>query len=253
MLFCVDFCRKRVIIITVKEINQKLNERTKQTVLLFKYGAMSAGKSQVLIENYNLLKDMGEHVLVWNSDLDDRRKGYVTSRNAKLEDVQASLYKNTTNLFNKFFIELAKRGWVIELTKSGREIHDQNVDKPRTVLLVDEAQFLTAQQVDQLSILAEYESVVVKCYGLRTDFEGNLFEGSKRLFEVADDSFSIETECRRCKERPAIFNARFYRGKLCNGESSQIMIDNDEAIKYVPLCRTCFNVIKENDQHENDN
>lgn len=208
-------------------------------MLFFEYGAMSAGKSQALIEEYTLLKNNGDHVLVWNSDLDERRRGYVSSRNEELEDIQASLYKSTTNLFSKFFIDLAKRGW---------GIHDtQNADEPGTILFVDEAQFLTAQQVDQLSILAEYEDVDVKCYGLRTDYKGNLFEGSKRLFEVADDSFSIETECRRCEERPAIFNARFYRGKLCDGESSQIMIDNDEAVKYVPLCRTCFNVIKEDD------
>lgn len=208
-------------------------------MMYFIFGAMSAGKSEALIENYELLKNNGDHVLVWNSDLDERHRGYVTSRNVELEDVQASLYKNTSNLFTKFFVELAKRGW---------EIHDtQNVDEPRTILFVDEAQFLTEQQVDQLSMIAEYEGVVVKCYGLRTDYQGKLFDGSKRLFEVADESFSITTKCRRCEERPAIFNARFYRGKLCNSESSQIMIDNDEEVNYVPLCRTCFNVIKEDD------
>lgn len=204
-------------------------------MLFFEYGAMSAGKSEALIKEYTLLKNNGEHVLVWNSELDERRKGYVSSRNEELEDIQASLYKSTTNLFTKFFIELAKRNWQISDSKDSSE---------HTFLFVDEAQFLTAQQVDQLSILAEYEDVDIKCYGLRTDFKGNLFEGSKRLFEVADDSFSIETECRRCKERPAIFNARFYHRKLCNSESSQIMIDNDEKIEYVPLCRTCFLTIK---------
>lgn len=205
-------------------------------MLFFNFGAMKAGKSASLIREYKRLKDKGEHVLVWNSELDGRRKGYVSSRNEELDDIQSSLFKNTTNLFNKFFIELARRGW---------EIHDSKSEGFGTTLFIDEAQFLTAQQVDQLSILAEYEDVTIKCYGLRTDFKGHLFEGSQRLFEVSDDTLSLETECRRCKERSAVFNARFYHGKLFNGEYVQIMIDNDDAVKYVPLCRTCFDVVKE--------
>ena len=212
-------------------------------MLYFTYGAMKSGKTEDLIRDYETLKRVGEHVLVWNSELDDRHKGFVSSRNEKYEDIPSSLYKRTTNLFNKFFIELARHKW---------EIHDyKNEDEPSTILFVDEAQFLTAQQVDQLSILAEYEDVIIKCYGLRTDYQGNLFEGSKRLFEVADDSLNLETECRRCKARPAIFNARFLHGKLCD-DDVQIMIDNNESINYVPLCRTCFNVIKEN-MNENNN
>lgn len=213
-------------------------------MLFFNFGTMDAGKSALLIREYKRLKSEGENVLVWNSELDERHEGFVSSRNPKLEDVQSSLYKNTTNLFNKFFIELAKRGWTIHDT--------QSAGKPGTTLLVDEAQFLTAQQVDQLSMLAEYEDVTIKCYGLRTDYEGNLFEGAKRLFEVADDTLCLATACERCRTRTAIFNARFYHGKLYNGKSTQIMIDNNETVKYEPLCRICFNLIKEN-YNENDN
>ena len=205
---------------------------------------MDAGKSALLIREYKRLKSEGEHVLVWNSELDERHEGFVSSRNPELDDIQSSLYKNSINLFNKFFLEIAKRGWMIHDTQSEGESH--------TTLLVDEAQFLTAQQVDQLSMLAEYKDVTIKCYGLRTDYEGKLFEGSKRLFEVADDTLCLATACERCEARPAIFNARFYHGELYNGENTQIMIDNNEAVKYVPLCRTCFNLVKEN-YNENDN
>lgn len=207
-------------------------------MLFFNFGTMDAGKSALLIREYKRLKDGGERVLVWNSELDERRKGYVSSRNEELDDIQSSLYKNTTNLFSKFFIELAKRDWAIHDTKRIGEVG--------TTLFVDEAQFLTAQQIDQLSMLAEYGDVTIKCYGLRTDYEGNLFEGSKRLFEVADDTMCLATLCERCETRLAVFNARFYHGKLYNGESAQIMIDNNEAVKYEPLCRTCFNLVKEN-------
>lgn len=213
-------------------------------MLFFNFGAMDAGKSALLIREYKRLKNGGEHVLVWNSELDERHEGNVSSRNPELEDIQSSLYKNTTNLFNKFFIELAKKGWTIHDTKRTGEVG--------TTLLVDEAQFLTAQQVDQLSILAEYGDVTIKCFGLRTDYEGNLFEGSKRLFEVADDTMCLATLCERCETRLAVFNARFYHGELYNGENAQIMIDNNEAVKYIPLCRTCYNIIKEN-YNEDDN
>lgn len=207
-------------------------------MLFFEYGSMAAGKSALLIREAHRLKSEGEHVMVWNSELDKRHEGYVSSRNTELEDIQSSLYKSTTNLFNKFFIEMAKRGWTIHDSK--------RVGEPGTVLLVDEVQFLTAQQVDQLSIIAEYKDVTVKCYGLRTDFEGHLFEGSKRLFEVADDTLCLATACERCGQRTAIFNARFVNGELYNGRE-KVMIDNNEAVNYVPLCRTCFNVTKDND------
>lgn len=211
-------------------------------MLNFEFGTMASGKTENLIEDYISVKNEGGHALIWNSVLDSRNEGFVSSRNKNFNDIQASIYKSTTNLFNKFFIELAKRGWQISNSKDFSE---------HTFLFVDEAQFLTEQQVDQLSMLADFEDVTVNCYGLRTDFNGHLFEGSKRLFEVADDSLNLETECRRCKTRPAIFNARFYHGKICNNDV-QIMIDNNESINYVPLCRTCFNVIKEN-VNENNN
>ena len=212
-------------------------------MLNFEFGTMASGKTENLIEDYISLVSEGKHALVWNSALDSRHEGFVSSRNKNLYDIQASLYKSTTNLFNKFFIELAKRNWQISNFKNFGE---------HTFLFVDEAQFLTSQQVDQLSILADFEDVTVNCHGLRTDFNGHLFEGSKRLFEVADNSFETETYCRRCKTGSAIFNARFYNEKLYNGEDKQIMIDDDDKVDYVPLCRMCYRTIKEN-YNENDN
>lgn len=206
-------------------------------MLNFEFGVMESGKTENLIEDYTSLVREDKHALVWNSALDSRHEGYVSSRNAELEDIQSSPYKNTTNLFNKFFIEMAKRGWTVSNSKNSGE---------HTFLFVDEAQFLTEQQVDQLSVIADFEDVTVNCYGLRTDFNGRLFEGSKRLFEVADNSFETETFCRRCKTRSAIFNARFYKEELYNGEDKQIMIDNGDKVDYVPLCRTCYRIVKEN-------
>lgn len=212
-------------------------------MLNFEFGTMASGKTENLIEDYTSVTSDGKHALIWNSELDSRHEGFVSSRNRELDDIQASLYKSTTNLFNKFFIEMAKRGWTISNSKSGEH----------TFLYIDEAQFLTEQQVDQLSVLADFEDITVNCYGLRTDFKGHLFEGSKRLFEVADNSFETkETYCRRCKIRSAIFNALFYDEELCDGGDNQIMIDDDNKVDYVPLCRVCYRTIKEN-YNENDN
>lgn len=213
-------------------------------MLNFEFGTMASGKTKNLIEDYMSVVGDGKHALIWNSELDSRHEGFVSSRNGELNDIQASLYKSTTNLFNKFFIEMAKRGWTISNSK--------NFGK-HTFLFIDEAQFLTEQQVDQLSVIADFEDVTVNCYGLRTDFTSHLFEGSKRLFEVADNSFETkETYCRRCKTGSAIFNARFYNEELCDGEDNQIMIDDDDKVDYFPLCRVCYRTIKEN-YNENDN
>ena len=75
-------------------------------MLFFNFGTMDAGKSALLIREYKRLKSEGEHVLVWNSELDERHEGFVSSRNPELDDIQSSLYKNSINLFNKFFLKL---------------------------------------------------------------------------------------------------------------------------------------------------
>lgn len=203
-------------------------------MLIFNYGSMNSGKSALLIREAQTLKSESNHVLVWDSELDSRHKGFVSSRNKELKDIPASAFKKSTNLYSKFFMELAKRTWKITDAKA----------ETKTILLIDEAQFLTAQQVDQLSILADFKDVDVICYGLRTDFKGHLFEGAKRLFEIADDTLCLATACERCWEKTAVFNARFVDEKLDNG-AEQVLIDNDEAVKYVPLCRTCFNLVQE--------
>ena len=99
-------------------------------------------------------------------------------------------------------------------------------------VIVDEAQFLTADQVDLLSELVDYFDIPVICYGLRTDFRGMLFEGSRRLLEIADRIEEIPTVC-WCGRR-AHFNARFSDGKILR-TGAQIFLGANES--YVSLCR----------------
>lgn len=103
-------------------------------------------------------------------------------------------------------------------------------------ILVDESQFLTPQQVDELAALVDICGINVICYGLRTDFKTNLFPGSKRLFEVADTIEEIKSQC-SCDGK-TIFNARVTPdGKfITNGE--QIEIGGDD--RYISVCRKCY-------------
>ena len=110
--------------------------------------------------------------------------------------------------------------------------------QPPKWILVDESQFLTSRQVEQLAQIVDELDITVMCYGLRTDFTTNLFEGSKRLMELADDIDEIKISC-SCG-RKAIINARLdrYGNVITNGE--QILIGGNE--QYIPLCRKCYKV-----------
>lgn len=104
-----------------------------------------------------------------------------------------------------------------------------------SVIIVDEAQFLTSIQVEELRELVDTQGILVYCYGLRTDFTTKMFEGSKRLFEIADRIEEIKTVC-KCG-RPAIVNARFINGKITN-QGEQICIGGDDL--YKPMCFHCW-------------
>ena len=99
-------------------------------------------------------------------------------------------------------------------------------------VIVDEAQFLTGEEVDQLSDIVDTYNTPVLCYGLRTDFTGHLFEGAKRLLEVADVVEEVPTVC-WCGKR-AQFNARIKDGKIVR-KGEQLMLGGNDT--YISLCR----------------
>lgn len=103
-------------------------------------------------------------------------------------------------------------------------------------LLIDEAQFLTADQVDQLARLVDDYGINVVCYGLRTDFRSQLFEGSRRLFEIADTIDEIKSTC-TCG-RKTIVNARIDSNGDMVEEGAQVEIGGDE--RYIAVCRNCW-------------
>ena len=103
------------------------------------------------------------------------------------------------------------------------------------VIIADECQFLTSAQIDQLRTIVDKLDVPVLCFGLRTDFLTNLFEGSRRLFEVADSINEIKTIC-SCGNK-AIVNARICDGKVVT-KGGQILIGGNDS--YIAMCHSCW-------------
>ena len=103
-------------------------------------------------------------------------------------------------------------------------------------ILVDECQFFTAKQIEQLTKIVDDLGINVMCYGLRTDFNTHLFEGSKRLLELADDIDEIKISC-SCG-RKAIINARVNDDGYVITDGEQILIGGND--RYIPLCRKCY-------------
>lgn len=114
---------------------------------------------------------------------------------------------------------------------------DDSIIPPITanVIICDEAQFLTAKQVDELKMISDTRGITVLCYGLRTDFQSNLFEGSRRLFELAStiQMFPVICDCGNA----AVINARIVEGNIVT-EGDQIDIGGDE--KYQAFCYACW-------------
>ena len=111
-------------------------------------------------------------------------------------------------------------------------------------IFVDEAQFLTEEQVDQLSDVVDYLDINVMCYGLRTDFKSHLFPGSKRLFELADTIEEIKSTC-ECGRKTSI-NARVDKDGNVLKNGPQTLLGGED--RYISICRKCW---KERTKQEN--
>lgn len=182
--------------------------------LFFRYGAMNSGKSIDILKVKHNYEENGRNVILMTSVIDDRDGvGYVSSRiGLKQRAVLISKDSDTEEVIH------------IEMGKSSQSIN---------CILVDEAQFLTKEQVKQLSNIADYNGIPVICYGLKNDFQNNLFEGSKALMEYADKIEEIKTLCKYCDSK-ATMNLRIHdKTPVYHGE--QIKIGGNES--YVPVCR----------------
>tara|TARA_Y100000768_G_scaffold299878_1_gene233651 strand:- start:16329 stop:16910 length:582 start_codon:yes stop_codon:yes gene_type:complete len=182
--------------------------------LYFYYSSMNAGKSAMLLQiNHNYM-ERGMRPLIFTSCHDDRSgEGVIVSRIGLSHE--ANIFKENTNLYE-------------EVINLGRESID--------CLLIDEAQFLTKDQVQQLSLIVDQLNISVMSFGLRTDFQGKLFEGSKFLLAIADNLKEIKNICHCGKKATMIL--RFDEQGLVITEGEQIVIGGEE--RYVSVCRKHF-------------
>ena len=180
--------------------------------LYFSYSTMNAGKSTVLLQASHNYGERGMKTMLFTAELDNRSKvGNISSRIGLSE--KASTFNNNDNLFSSVEERL-------------------NTDKISCVF-VDEAQFLTEKQVWELSDVVEILNIPVMCFGLRTDFQGKLFEGSSSLLAIADELKEIKTIC-HCGKKANMVVRVDSNGKVLK-EGAQIEIGGNE--KYISLCR----------------
>lgn len=182
---------------------------------------MNASKSASLLMKAHSFEERGISCVCIKPMIDNREgTDTISSRiGIKRECITVEPEENIFNLIKK----------VVD------ECDLQMVDHPKWIL-VDESQFLTKEQIEQLSDIVDYLDINVMCYGLRTDFTTSFFEGSKRLMELADDIEEIKISC-SCG-RKAIVNARIDSNGNVITSGEQILIGGND--RYIPLCRKCY-------------
>jgi thymidine kinase len=181
--------------------------------LHFKYGAMNSGKSDTLIKTAYNYEERGLKVIVIKPGIDTKGDDKVVARGG---------HERTVDIIADATLDLVKR--ILDFADI-------------SVVLVDEAQFLTSDQISQLFSIAKQHDISVICYGLRADFQTKIFPGSKRLFEVADNIEKLPTMC-FCG-RQAEFNTRKVNGSYVF-EGDQVAIDGEDSVDYDSLCGQCY-------------
>jgi thymidine kinase len=189
--------------------------------LYFRYGAMNSGKSTALLQAAFNYEERGHEVLLAKPAIDTKGDRDIVSRLGVVREVDFTVAPDSSVLD----IFQQHRNRIIEA--HGRDV---------SCLLVDEAQFLTSEQVDDLLRIALLDDIPVLAYGIRTDFQTAAFRGSRRLLEVAHSLEELKTIC-RCG-RKAIFNGRRIGGEYVF-DGDQVAIDGVE-VTYESLCGVCY-------------
>ena len=203
-----------------KQISTLTQVESAMAQLYFYYSAMNAGKSTALLQSSYNYQERGMRTLVYTAEIDNRFGiGKVSSRIGLASP--AKLYHQTTDLF--------------------AEINAEHLSSPIHCVLVDECQFLTREQVYSLSDVVDELSIPVLCYGLRTDFRGELFSGSHYLLALSDKLVELKTIC-FCGRKAGMVLRLDSEGRPYN-EGEQVVIGGNE--RYVSVCRKHYKEAQE--------
>lgn len=184
--------------------------------LEYRYGPMNSGKSMAVLQMAYNYEENNKKIILVKSVVDTKGGDYLISRIGPKRKVSIKLDKDSSLLDDKYITLIS------------------NLD----AILVDEAQFLTKKQVEDLWYIAKSMDISVICFGLKTNFKSEFFEGSKRLFELSDKFKELETIC-SCGTK-ARFNARKVNG-IFTKDGEEVQIDGaKDTVEYVPLCGKCY-------------
>ena len=178
--------------------------------LYYRYSAMNAGKSTLAMQVAHNYEEKGGKIVVFKPLIDTKGNKTIVSRIGISRTVDHLLSKEESPI------------------KIIKDIADLDA------IIVDEAQFLEPFQIDELYYIAKKMNISVLCFGLRCDFQMQVFPGSARLLAIADSIEEIKTLC-ECKKRKATQNLRLVNG-LPTFEGNQVAIDGEENVTYISLC-----------------
>lgn len=179
--------------------------------MYFRFGAMNCGKTTALLQVAHNYEEKGMNVIVIKSSIDKKGDRNIVSRLGIEREVNLLIEPSESILDNT------------------------NIDNI-TAILVDEVQFMTRDQIKELWLISKLFDIPVICYGLKTNFKGELFEGSKAVLELADELEELATIC-RCGKK-AKFNARKINNEFVY-EGNEVAIDGIDA-EYESLCGECY-------------
>ncbi|BDV31376.1 thymidine kinase [Microbacterium terricola] len=203
--------------------------------LYFRFGAMNSGKSTSLLQAAYNYEERGQHVLLAKPEIDTKGADQIDSRLGVKREVDFLIRPDDD--VRALFAAHRER---VRMDAAAALIPDTETRHTDVAcLLIDEAQFLTPAQVDDLLRIVVLDRIPVLAYGIRTDFQTRAFPGSARLLELAHSLEELKTIC-RCG-RKALFNARLVGGRFVF-DGDQVAIDELSAdrVTYESMCAECY-------------
>ena len=187
--------------------------------LKFYYGTMGAGKTTEALKTFEIYRRKGRNPLIIKPTTDDRDgkfSGWGLIKSRLIPETRPCFYVDNV---------------IKQLYNSSPQDYG--------ILIVDEAQFFSASDIQALAVIVDTKDVDVICYGLKTDCNGQLFEGAAQLLAIADETKELENLCDICGKEKSTMHLRFINNMVDTGKEP-VMVEKGN-VKYKSVCRKCFN------------